>query len=59
MRGGTLLSGWRGALVKEWTIQTTVTLGTGQPLTPTYFLPAAGTGNNGNLRPEYTGAPLY
>ncbi|MGA3187850.1 MAG: carboxypeptidase regulatory-like domain-containing protein [Bryobacteraceae bacterium] len=59
MHGGTLLSGWRGGLFKEWTFLTNITAGTGNPLTPTYFVPTEGTGNVGSLRPEYTGAPLY
>lgn len=57
--GGTLMSGWRAALFKEWTLLTNITTGTGLPLTPTYFAPTQGTGNTGSLRPEYTGAPLY
>jgi trimeric autotransporter adhesin len=57
--GGTLLSGWRGALFKEWTFYTTITAGTGLPLTPTYFAPAEGSGTAGALRPDYTGAPVY
>jgi hypothetical protein len=57
--GGTLLSGWRGALFKEWTFYTTITAGTGLPLTPTYFAPAEGSGIAGALRPDYTGAPVY
>jgi hypothetical protein len=57
--GGTLLSGWRGALFKEWTMQTQITAGTGFPETPVYLEAVAGTGVTGTLRPEYTGAPLY
>ena len=59
LRGGTLMSGWRGALFKEWTATTQVNAGTGLPLTPTYIAPVPGTGVTGPLRPEYTGAPLY
>ncbi len=57
--GGTLLSGWKGALFKEWTFLTQVTAGTGLPLTPIYLAPVQGTGVTGTIRPEYTGAPLY
>jgi trimeric autotransporter adhesin len=57
--GGTLLSGWRGALFKGWLLSTTISAGTGLPLTPQYVLPAQGTGFTNALRPEYTGAPLY
>ncbi len=57
--GGTLLSGWRGALFKGWLLSTTISAGTGLPLTPQYVLPAEGTGFTNALRPEYTGQPLY
>jgi hypothetical protein len=59
MRGGTLMSGWRGALFKEWTVTTQITKGTGLPLTPVYVVPVPGTGVTGTVRPDYTGAPLY
>ena len=57
--GGTLLSGWRGALLKEWTIATTINVGTGTPLTPQVPNTTAGTGVNGVLRPDVTGVPLF
>jgi len=57
--GGTLLSGWRGALLKEWTFSTLTTAGSGLPQTPIYLSPVKGTGVTGTIRPEYTGAPLY
>ena len=57
--GGTLLSGWRGALFKGWLLSSTISAGTGMPLTPQYLAPAEGTGVTNALRPEYTGAPLY
>ena len=38
--GGTLMSGWSGRLLKEWTVQTTISLGTGLPETP--HLPGGG-----------------
>jgi hypothetical protein len=57
--GGTLLSGWRGGLFKEWTLATQITAGTGKPLTPVYFAAVPGTGVTGSYRPDYTGAPLY
>jgi hypothetical protein len=59
MGGGTLLSGWRGALFKEWTFATQITVGSGLPLTPIYFAAVPGTGFTNTIRPEYTGAPLY
>jgi hypothetical protein len=57
--GGTLLSGWRGALFKEWTVATTINAGTGLPLTPTVIAAESGTGVTGPIRPDYTGASLY
>jgi len=57
--GGVLLSGWQGALFKEWTVATTITAGSGLPLTPIYLAAVAGTGVTGSIRPDYTGAPLY
>ncbi len=57
--GGTLLSGWKGALFKEWTFATQITAGSGLPETPIYLAATPGTGVTGSIRPEYTGAPLY
>ncbi|HEY7335566.1 MAG TPA: TonB-dependent receptor [Bryobacteraceae bacterium] len=58
--GGTLLSGWRGALMKEWTLASQMTVGSGLPLSPSYpALAVNGTGVTGPVRPDYTGAPLY
>ena len=57
--GGTLMSGWSGRLLKEWTVQTTISLGTGLPETPIYPEAVPGTGSNSSIRPDLTGAPLY
>jgi hypothetical protein len=57
--GETLLRGWRGALFKEWTLLTQVTLGSGLPETPVYLAAVPGTGVTGTIRPSSTGAPLY
>ncbi|MDE3198801.1 MAG: TonB-dependent receptor, partial [Acidobacteriota bacterium] len=57
--GGTLLDGWRGTAFKEWTISTTITAGTGYPLTPIYSAITPGTGISSSIRPDYTGASLY
>lgn len=58
-KGGTLLTGWRGALAKEWTLATRITAGSGLPEDPVYFATVPGTGFTGTVRPNYTGAPLY
>ena len=57
--GGTLLGGWRGRALKEWTILSTFTLGSGLPETP--ILPSAvpGTGFTNIIRPDLTGASVY
>lgn len=57
--GGTLLSGWRGRMAKDWTFVDAITLGSGLPLTPLYPSIVTGTGISGNVRASYTGAPLY
>ena len=59
LRGGALMSGWKGTLLREWTVQTTLTLGSGLPLTPVYPVNVPGTGFTGTIRPELTGAPIY
>ena len=57
--GGTLLSGWRGALFKEWNVAAQITAASGLPETPVYLAPDPGTGFTNTIRPDYTGAPLY
>jgi hypothetical protein len=59
MGGGTLLSGWRGVLFKEWTFSTQITAGSGLPQTPIYLAAVPGTGVTGSIRPNSTGAPIY
>ena len=58
--GGTLLGGWRGAMMKDWTVTTAINVGSGLPLSPSCircFL--TGSTNTGTVRPEYTGLDLY
>jgi trimeric autotransporter adhesin len=57
--GGALMSGWKGAAFKEWTVTTNINAGTGMPLTPVYVGTVARTGCTNCLRPDYTGASLY
>jgi len=59
LAGGSLFSGWRGTLLKEWTFATLITVGSGLPETPILPSPVNGTGIIGSLRPDYTGAALY
>jgi trimeric autotransporter adhesin len=55
--GGTLLDGWKGRLLKDWTLTTRFSTGSGLPVTPVYFAAAGGTGVIGSLRPNLTGVP--
>ena len=57
--GGTLMSGWRGRLLKEWTVVGTMTEGTGLPETPVYPVTVPGTGYSNIIRPRLTGANIY
>jgi hypothetical protein len=56
--GGTLMTGWPGRLLKEWTAVTTAVVGTGLPETPIYLAAVPGTGFTGTIRPDATGAPI-
>jgi hypothetical protein len=52
--GGTLLSGWKGALLKDWTFSATLVAASGLPETPIILdRVASGTGVSGTLRAEY------
>jgi hypothetical protein len=53
-----LLSGWRGRLYKEWTVQTQITAGSGLPQTPIDSSVSV-AGYSAFVRPDVTGAPLY
>jgi len=57
--GETLLRGWRGTLLKEWTFLSQITVGSGMPQTPVYVAAVPGTGVTGSIRPDYTGASIY
>jgi hypothetical protein len=59
LHGGTLMSGWRGRLLKQWTGATTISAGSGLPETPVYYEAVPDTGVTGTVRPNLTGAPIY
>lgn len=59
LRGGALAGGWKAKWLKEWTLGTQVTRGSGLPLTPVYLTPVRGTGVTGSVRPDYTGVSVY
>jgi hypothetical protein len=56
---GSFWDGWRGALLKQWTLSSQLSVGSGTPLTPVILAPVKGTGVTGSLRPNLTGAPIY
>jgi hypothetical protein len=56
-RSGALMTGWRGALLKGWTVTSQLSAGSGLPVTPVYLAPVSGTGIIG-LRPDLSGAPV-
>jgi hypothetical protein len=58
VRGGALLGGWKGTLLKEWSFATQLTMGSGLPQTPIYFAAVRGTGVTGNFRPDITGISI-
>ena len=49
LEGGTLLGGWRGRVLKEWTLLTQLNVGTGLPETPVFPVAVPGTGWIGPL----------
>jgi hypothetical protein len=57
--GGTLLSGWRGRALKEWTVMSRISAASGLPETPVYLDAVPGTGVTGTIRPDLTGAPIH
>jgi hypothetical protein len=57
--GGTLMSGWKGRAIKDWTFSSGLNVASGTPLTPIYSQIVVGTGVSGSIRPDYTSAPLY
>jgi hypothetical protein len=58
--GGTFLTGWKAAALKEWTFVVPIRWGTGLPENPNYVgALLGGTAFGGPLRPEFTGQPLY
>jgi Carboxypeptidase regulatory-like domain len=59
LEGGTLLGGWRGKALKEWTLLTQLNVGSGLPETPIYPAVVPGTGWTGPLRPSLTGVSIY
>jgi trimeric autotransporter adhesin len=59
LEGGSLLGGWRGRALKEWTVTGNMTYGTGSPETPSYPAIVPGTGFSNIIRPNLTGVSIY
>ena len=59
LEGRTLMSGWTGRLLKEWTVLARTTFGTGLPESPVYPATVPGTGWVGALRPSLTGESIH
>jgi hypothetical protein len=57
--GGSLLTGWRGKLLRRWTVLGQIVAGSGLPQTPIYLAAVTGTGVTGSIRPKVTGASVY
>jgi len=57
--GRELMSGWRGRLLKEWTVGNQFSFGTGLPETPAYLAGVPGTSVTNTIRPNATGVPVY
>jgi len=58
LHGGDLLNGWTGRLIKEWTVLTAVTTGSGLPETPIYLAAVPGTGFSNVIRPSLSGSSI-
>jgi hypothetical protein len=58
MAGGSLMTGWRGKLYKEWTVETQITAGSGLPQTP-FDSSVFVSGYSSIVRPSVTGESIY
>jgi len=59
--GGTLLNGWKGALLKDWTVGANITVRSGNPFTATVGgnrSQVAGTAVANTVRADATGLPI-
>jgi hypothetical protein len=50
---------WQGVILRQWTLSSQLSIGSGSPLTPVVLSPVEGTGMTGSLRPNVTTGPLY
>jgi len=59
VRGGGLVSGWKGVLFRDWTVMPGLILASGAPITISASQLALGGAPNGNIRVDYIGGPTY
>jgi len=57
VKGGGLLTGVKGAIIKNWTITANMDTGSGKPITPVIQTQIPGTGVLGAMRADRTSAP--
>lgn len=55
VHGGSLMTGWSGRLLKDWTVLSRFTVGSGLPENPIYFATVPDTSYTTILRPDRTG----
>jgi hypothetical protein len=59
-RGGALVKGFKGTLLKDWTLNSNINISSGAWLTPSIISKTLGGSSiTGPLRAEYTGAPVF
>jgi hypothetical protein len=58
-RGGGLVNGWKGVLLRDWTVMPGVVVASGAPITIDASQYALGGAPNGNIRVDYIGGPAY
>jgi hypothetical protein len=61
VNGGTMLNGWKGALIKDWTVSGNITVRSGNPFTATVGgnrSQILGTAVSNTLRADATGLPV-
>jgi len=59
LRGGTLMRGKLGTVLKDWTVLATIKAASGLPETPLYYAAVSGTGMVGSIRANTTGESVY
>jgi hypothetical protein len=57
-RGGALINGWKGVLLKDWMLTTNMTVASGAPITPTAGQLLGGGTASANIRAYYNGQPV-